>query len=289
MSRHKSKDRKRQAFETYKERYANRRRAELSQRINDHHVHLEHDKDGIYTLGLVGDTHLGTKLCNEEGILEYFDRAIDLGVTHFFHAGDVMDGLFVYPGQHNDSLAYGVDEQCEYAAEFFDRAIPKGIRMFFIVGNHELRAFEKFGADMGEKFESHLPSKVKYLKNKMGGNIYARVFIAPRTKLDLVHTRSYTGERGAPEYTLMKQLDAYGDIRDNYPDILGVNHTHAHTHSNYRGVHSYLNGAFEFPNQYIARLAEGRAQGSYVLKFQLDDRGKIREMTDTWLEVKRGL
>lgn len=263
-----------------------------SARDNTHHVPLDVDKDGWFeTIVPLGDLHLGSKLTNEKGIAQFLNIAQNEGVTKFFQAGDVHDGVWIYPEQIQHLKVVGAREQIDYAAEFIDRHLWKGNKMYAINGNHDLGSkqgiYAKFGIDMVKELAGVLPSKVQYLGKPDGGYMYARVQVGLGVSFDLVHARRYVGARSAPEYMLMKMVDGYRTT--DQPTFLFVNHTHKTGYSDYRQSHSFLCSAFEFPNNWTARDGEGARHGSYILKFQVQKRGVINRLKKEFVEVHPGL
>ena len=80
--------------------------------------------------GAMGDTHCGSRYSEEESLNMYYKLIRKLGIKTVFHAGDITDGVDVYPGHINDLKVWGVNEQAEYVADNYPK-IP-GVKTYFI-------------------------------------------------------------------------------------------------------------------------------------------------------------
>ena len=261
-----------------------------SARDNLHTIPLPVD-NGRIRFGGVGDMHLNSRLCNEKGIEKYFHIAQDMGTSNLFSPGDQIDGLFIYPEQHLHLQRTSITEQVEYAAQFLDYVLHEGSRIFVINGNHELGGrrgvYQCYGIDPCDMLERRLPAKITYLHNELGGNMYASARVNPNLTVDMVHTKKYVGNQpGSTTETLLKGM-ILGYTPEDRPELLLVNHTHRHGHTDWQGCHAYLCGGFENPNNYSSRQNQGAEQGSYVFTVFVDE--KPISISQRWISVKRGI
>lgn len=271
----------------------------VSARINEHDIYVPTENDQI-KLGAVGDTHLCSKLSNEKGIKEWFRQAqYERGFSLFLHPGDVIDGMFIYPEQHLHLKVLGIEEQAEYAAEFFDKVLDKKSHMYIINGNHELGGrrgvYQCYGIDPAKMIAQKLPDKITYLGNSLGGNMFARVNLTtgekqrhPRVKVDMVHTRRYVGNQPGSTSEVLLKGHILGYQPEERPDILLINHTHRKGHVEWQNCHALLCSAFEFPNNYTARLNHGSEQGSYLLYLDVGDAG-LKSVSPRYISVYKGI
>lgn len=260
---------------------------------NSHRVYVPANKDGARIMGLTTDWHTSSKRTHEDEIERYIDHALKEGVTHFFHGGDMHDGLNIYPGQIHDVVATTVEEQVDRAAKLLDKVLPKGTKMWGIAGNHDggvgfSGLYPKFGIDMMKMLEQAIPEKFKYLHDNGEPKLGARVWVANNTSLDLIHTKAYPGPRGAPEYTLMKIVDGYHP--DGRPDFMFVGHTHKACNTLYKGVNAFLGGGFEDANEWMRRnQVDGNRQGGYVMVFYTNNKGEMVDHHFHFIETRRGI
>jgi DNA polymerase II small subunit len=95
----------------------------------------------------ISDTHFGSRefLEREWDVFTKWlsgevgnEKVVDLAskIKYVVIAGDIVDGVGVYPGQENDLTITDIYGQYEYAAEMLDK-IPKDVKVILSVGNHD--------------------------------------------------------------------------------------------------------------------------------------------------------
>ncbi len=91
---------------------------------------------------LISDIHVGSKHFREDlfqKFLDWINRGRDGVVKYISHlviAGDLVEGVGVYPGQENDLMINNVEDQLRKAAELL-ADVPENIEIVFSPGNHE--------------------------------------------------------------------------------------------------------------------------------------------------------
>ncbi|MHA1862080.1 MAG: metallophosphoesterase, partial [Candidatus Ranarchaeia archaeon] len=96
---------------------------------------------------LISDLHVGSRECMEDVIRRFIlwlqgrvggsrDRQIAGRIKYIVIAGDLVDGIGVYPGQEQDLIIKDVREQYQRVAELL-RDIPEYIEIVAIPGNHD--------------------------------------------------------------------------------------------------------------------------------------------------------
>ena len=118
------------------------------------------DDRGVIRIGFVSDTHLGSMQQQLTHLRDAYRRMSDLGITTVYHVGDVLAGVNVYRGQHNELFLHSYDEQIAYAVEAYPRT--PGIVTKAIAGNHDLRSLKDGGADPVKVWAMQRPD-VEYL------------------------------------------------------------------------------------------------------------------------------
>lgn len=91
---------------------------------------------------LISDVHVGSKNFRQDLFSEFLDwlnRGRDGVVKHITHlviAGDLVEGVGVYPGQEKDLMIRNVEDQLKEASRLLSE-VPDRIEIVFSPGNHE--------------------------------------------------------------------------------------------------------------------------------------------------------
>lgn len=241
---------------------------------------LEHEQKlpaGLHRIGLLADTHLGSHYQQLTYLKEYYERAVDLGVKRFYHAGDLFagDGT-VYRGQINEVFMTGLDHSVEYLTEVYPRY--KGVETFFITGNHDLSWWKNGGVDIGYAVERARPD-MHYL-----GQAGAYAKVAANARVYLHHPDG--GKAYAISYPLQRFV---GEIApDNKPEIVNSGHLHQMSNFEVVGVDCYQPGCFEAQNTYLKRKGLHPALGGWVLEIQIE-KGQVHVVSQTKIRWKNAI
>ena len=89
----------------------------------------------------LSDLHIGSKYFMEYELNEFIlwlssDNFIATKISFIIIAGDLVDGIGIYPGQNEELDLDTVDKQLTKAADILSK-IPKHIKIFIIPGNHD--------------------------------------------------------------------------------------------------------------------------------------------------------
>jgi DNA polymerase II small subunit len=99
-------------------------------------------KSGIESyVALISDLHVGSKYFMEKEFNDFVswlssDDDIVRKIKFVCIAGDIVDGIGIYPNQDRELIDINIDSQMSYAAALLQK-IPKGMRVFLIPGNHD--------------------------------------------------------------------------------------------------------------------------------------------------------
>lgn len=96
---------------------------------------------------ILGDTHVGSKLFREEEFNDFIewinginvsteDQEIISKIKYVIIAGDLVDGIGIYPKQYDELAITDIFEQYRVFEELILK-IPKNIEIFLIPGNHD--------------------------------------------------------------------------------------------------------------------------------------------------------
>lgn len=133
-----------------------------------------------FKVGLVSDTHLGSKYQQLQHLHHFYEYAVKAGVTDFYHVGDISDGFYQHrPGAVFEVFKHGFTDQLDYIAEVYPQY--EGVTTYFITGNHDATHFYNGGANLGAMLELKRDDLV-YL-----GHNFAKVWLTDFVDMNLVH------------------------------------------------------------------------------------------------------
>ncbi|MEM0351198.1 MAG: DNA-directed DNA polymerase II small subunit [Archaeoglobaceae archaeon] len=225
----------------------------------------ENKKSIDFGIVFISDTHFGSKgfledkwklfiqWLNCESKNEEMNRIAEK-VKYLIVAGDIVDGVGVYPDQEKELAIIDVYEQYEVAASHFD-SIRKDITIIISPGNHDAVRQAEPQPPLPKEIANLFPKNVKNVANpafvELGG---IRVLIYHGRSLDDVVTKipglSYESPHKAMEELLKRRhlSPLYGGrspiapsredhlVIDEVPDILQCGHVHTYGTGFYRGV-----------------------------------------------------
>jgi len=212
----------------------------------------------IAKFGIISDTHIGSKY-QQISFLKWFYKYIKgRGAKFVLHAGDISDGEFVYPSQQYEVFLQGVSQQAEYIIKNYPSCLPT----YFITGNHDTRAFEISGVDIGKIISDNRPDMF-YL-----GQLGAYVYFGG-VKAYLVHPLGI--QAYAISYKAQKLIEAFST--ENKPNLLIIGHFHQAYQLFVRNVYALGGGGFQGQTPYLRRKAVFPIIGGYYIEVLFDKRG----------------
>lgn len=135
-----------------------------------------HRRTGSYgKVVLISDVHVGSSQFLEDAWLDFLDflkgksdsevmRELAADVRYLIVAGDLVDGIGIYPDQEMELDILDVYEQYKKAAEYF-REIPEHIRVIISPGNHDAVRQAEPQPALPEKIQSDFPQNVIFVGN----------------------------------------------------------------------------------------------------------------------------
>jgi predicted phosphodiesterase/biotin operon repressor len=208
--------------------------------------------------GVVADTHLGSKHARADLLEQAYESFETEGVKTVFHCGDLTDGWGVYRGQEFELTVIGQEDQITHAREVY----PKSYRAttMLISGNHDLREYERGGADPLVQICRDRRDLV-YL-----GQMAAKVKIGNVTA-ELLHP--FGGTAYALSYKAQKEINARSP--NDLPDILMYGHYHTSFYMHYRNLHFLQVPSLKDPGVWERRLGLNTTLGFWVVNATLSD------------------
>lgn len=211
---------------------------------------------------LVSDTHFWAKKCAKEELGEFYEIAKDKGVECFLHAGDVVDGTWVYNWQQFEQDKVGFEEQLDDLKKNYpDVWLPT----YFIGGNHDEAYLKGNGVNICKAIET-----VRQDLINLG-------FYDAKIKLNgiLINLHHWGGSLSyAKDYKMKKYLD--GLPVENQPDIFALGHYHTALYDFHRWIHGFMPGAFLKENLLAKRYNLGNVIWGWVVEIDKDEKGKSR-------------
>ncbi len=227
---------------------------------------------------LLSDIHIGSKTFLEQSFLKFLNflqgksslfpekiNPIAKLTKYLLIAGDIVDGIGIYPGQEDDLEILDIRAQYEEAAKLL-ALIPEYIEVFIIPGNHDATRFALPQPPIDKSYTealNHL-SNVQLLGNpsfiKLNGVKFLMNHGRPLDDtIPAIPGASFQNQKEV----LIQLLKArhlgpiYGDktayapetrdflVIDEIPDIWHLGHSHVNEYVAYRGVKAINSGTFQ--------------------------------------------
>lgn len=175
-----------------------------------------------HKIGIMSDSHIGSKYCDEDLHYEAFKKMKEEGCECVLHIGDVVEGLCPTRLQtHIYELSHiGYSSQRDHAVEVFSQC---NIPLYMISGNHD-EWFKGVGSNIVEDICKQLPQATYLGINK------ADIYVGG-AKIRLFH--GLDGNPYAKSYRLQKIAEALSE--EELPQLLLTGHVHKYCASIERG------------------------------------------------------
>ncbi len=234
----------------------------------------------LQKIGVISDTHLGSKYCLRDQLKDFIHYAYAQGVREILHVGDALDGDYRH-GKF-EMTHMGIVEQTRDLRETLPQ-LP-GLTYHGITGNHDETFTSESGVDAGEfieaNFKKHGRNDFKFYGNR-GAFLKIRGAV-----VHLWHPRS--GGAYAISYPLQKKIEGYSVLK---PQILLAGHWHRYTHCYERGVHAIACPTFQAGRSAFSKSLTGApAIGGLILSYRLTEEGTLRDFSvqkRTYFETER--
>lgn len=226
---------------------------------------VKHSGVKNYRIALLSDTHLGAVTEDMESLYKFYEIAHSKGVTEFYHAGDITDGVGVYPGQLTELKEFTGMKQVIHTVKNYP-SIP-GCKTFYITGNHDLKLMQREDIDIGPMISRQREDMV-YL-----GQYEADVMFE-NARLRLVHPDG--GMPYAVTYRLQKYVENIAG--GTKPNIISMGHLHQSVYVELRNIHCFLAGSFQRQNNFLRRKGVDPQISAWIIDFRLKDKFEINNL-----------
>jgi len=230
-------------------------------------------------VAFISDLHIGSVLFLQKEFENFLDwlnlkrNRIDIAekVKYVLIAGDIVDGIGVYPHQEKELALLDIYKQYDFTAELIGK-IPSDIEIIIIPGNHDAVRISEPQPEIDKKFAQRLYNmkNVHLCKNPAYVNIEGvNILMYHGASLDnlirAIPGLSYSEpEKAMREFLKKRHLSPiYADIFPtendnlvikNIPDIIHCGHIHSNGYENYKGVHLINSGCFQGKTKFQEEL-----------------------------------
>lgn len=208
-------------------------------------------------VAIISDIHVGsnTFLMDEwKRFVEWLGSKEAANVRYLLVAGDLVDGIGIYPGQEKELEITDIYEQYERLAALI-KEIPPDIRIIMHPGNHDAVRPAEPQPMLPENIRKLFPENVMFTGNPVSLEIEGRTFLSYHGRsmddiLSSVPGLSYETPILAMKEMLKRRLlvPSYGQktplapeerdymVIDPLPDVLVTGHVHSYGVDEYNGV-----------------------------------------------------
>jgi DNA polymerase II small subunit len=216
------------------------------------HAPFRSDRPGKAVL--ISDVHVGSNTFLEDAWNRFADWLQDSDAAYLLIAGDLVDGIGIYPGQENELTIKNIYEQYDVFAEML-RDLPSRIRIVAAPGNHDVVRMAEPQPAIPPEFTGGFPENCVLVENPCLLNLQGvRVLMYHGRSFDdmigLMPGASYERPGEIMNEMLRRRLLAspYGMrtpiaamktdrlIIDPIPEILLTGHVHICDVTCYRGI-----------------------------------------------------
>ena len=232
---------------------------------------------------LISDVHVGSSQFLEDAWLDFLDflkgksdsevmRELAASIRYLVVAGDLVDGIGIYPDQEKELDILDVYDQYRKAAEYF-REIPEHIRVIISPGNHDAVRQAEPQPALPERIQADFPPNVIFVGNPAlldldgvriliyhGRSIDDLVASIPGVSyqepagavLEMVKRRHLAPTYGSRVSISPEKMDYF--VIDPMPDIIHTGHVHTLGVQRYKNVLLVNSGTWQGQTEFQKRV-----------------------------------
>jgi predicted phosphodiesterase len=215
-------------------------------------------------LGIISDTHFGSKYQQPTYLREFMRYAVKAGrVDAFIHGGDVTDGpIEMHKGSIHEKFLHTYDSQRDYAVE----TLPEVNRPIHLIsGNHDDSYLKNAGGEIVDDVCSRRDD-LTYLGSSHGYMRFGDVLL----QVDHPHD----GGSYALSYKLQKRIESMSPERKPHILLCGNYHKAVYL-SAYRNVEGFLLPAYQAQTKFMVDKAIANVVGGLIIEFGVSARKGI--------------
>lgn len=233
----------------------------LSHKENKKHVH-EFNGDKL-KIGVIADTHIGSKYTDYEYIFESFDMFNREDVDFICHAGDVTEGISHRQGHVYECSEIGYEAQKEKSIEILNQWDDTAI--YLISGNHDNWGRKALGANVVKDICNNVENAI-FLGDDEGD------IIINDTTIRLWH--GLDGSSYAHSYRLQKIIESF--TGGEKPHCLIAGHCHKALYTYDRHVHCVSAGCMQSQSSWMRGKRLPAHTGFWIIEMVLNEKGIAR-------------
>ena len=230
----------------------------------------ELDGDTVTDAVFISDMHVGSDTflgAAWDSFMSWLKEEAD-HISYLVVAGDIVDGIGVFPGQEEELLVTDIEEQYKMAGGYF-RDFPSHIHVVVAPGNHDAVRGAEPQPPLPENFRKFFPAQTRFVSNpaciQIGGrkvliyhgqsyddlvNAVSRLSYAkPEDAMIEMMRRRHLAPMYGNTVSIAPNGHDYGVI-DQVPDILHCGHTHTVGQAKYRNVLLINSGTWQAQTPY---------------------------------------
>ena len=242
----------------------NRKEAEKSLYADPMIIKNDWNGDRIIRLGLLGDTHIGSKWEQPSYLHKAYDIFKSEGITDVYHAGDMTEGTMMRAGHQYECYVQGYDDILDTVLRTYPSRY--GIKTSFITGNHDHSMIKHCGADIGFSIARERSDMV-YL-----GASQANIYLTPNCKFLLTHPGG--GSAYSLSYKTQKMIEAMSG--GEKPHLFAHGHFHKSLYMFYRNVHAFQVGTTQAQTPFMGSMGLAASMGFWIIELHVTDEGEIK-------------
>lgn len=223
-------------------------------------------------VALTSDLHVGSKNFAADAWDRFTDWLADADVDHLLIAGDLVEGVGVYPDQQEELDVVDIHEQYRTCAERL-AAIPDDVDVIALTGNHDSVRLAEPQPALPDEFRAGFPDNVAFAGNPVRVTIHGVDFLLYHgASLNEVVEQIPEARVEEPEVAMRHLLEkrhlapTYGGhvrlapeerdylVIDEVPDVLHMGHVHTFGYERHHGTHVVNTGAWQTQTEYQRNL-----------------------------------
>jgi predicted phosphodiesterase len=221
----------------------------------------------VITVGVISDTHYGSKFCMRPQIRDAVQWMVDQGITTILHPGDWTQGIYTKHSVHEVTATSQRDQLLEMAEH-----LPQhpGLHYHGIAGNHDETWVERTGLPF-----AHALAGVWREVGRDDVTIHGSMGAFVSVGGVVVHLWHGGSVAYAASYHLQGKAESYSGIK---PSILLAGHVHRFCHVEQRGIECILCPCFQGGAGPFGKKMKGSpAIGGLALSWRMSAGGSFRD------------
>jgi len=224
----------------------------------------------------IGDVHMGAKTFDKTRWKKFIKwMRVQENIEYLFVAGDIVEGIGVYPGQDSDIELVDASEQYQLFAESLQQ-LPNSVEIVICTGNHDMTRLAEPQPQIQDRYQEHFADNVTFVGNPSyveiegGTTVLLYHGMSINTFTDDVPDEEVIVDNPEKTMELMLKkrvmIPEYGrharvapepvdhSVIDTIPDIYHTGHVHTFGESTYNSIKLFNTGTWQEQTAHQERL-----------------------------------